>query len=341
MWVKERVKADSTADSRRRSPIVTKQAQSLSGPMAGKWHEAINWPNTIEQPFEQRSGELRWWSRLLRVKTSSLSIGRLVLKYAAILRPPFDIGMFACDLVRACLTTLFFGVVFGAIPPYIKICRKRDPGINKCITNSIEELRGKLAEGIPELEAPAIEPLNLKQIRLLRGPVGARLDVNLTDIQVFGPSTFQVRDLEADVDNVIFTFKVNFDNLSFKGKYQIDARILLLRLSGNGDLSGNFTGYNSNVTLKANKVYRNNDTYLDFEKMKLAIKIGGADVYLSNLFGGDPVLGPATNQILNANSALFLDEIRPILESSLADLFTDVTNKITKSFTYNELFPDE
>lgn len=68
--------------------------------------------------------------------------------------------------------------------PYIKPCKRSDPELNACITNSIENLRGKLAEGIPELEAPAIEPLTLNQIRLLRGPQGARLDINLTDIEV-------------------------------------------------------------------------------------------------------------------------------------------------------------
>lgn len=68
---------------------------------------------------------------------------------------------------------------------YIKPCTKLEPDMNHCITKTIEGLRGRLAKGIPELDAPAIEPLTLKQIRLLRGPQGARLDVNLTDIEVF------------------------------------------------------------------------------------------------------------------------------------------------------------
>ena len=59
-------------------------------------------------------------------------------------------------------------------------------------------------------------------------------------MQVFGPSKFKVQDLKADVENVIFTFKVFFDLLSFQAKYQIDARILLLTLTGQGDLTGTF-----------------------------------------------------------------------------------------------------
>ncbi|KAK2576591.1 hypothetical protein KPH14_005261 [Odynerus spinipes] len=243
-------------------------------------------------------------------------------------------------LVQLCFASILLRDVICVLPPYIKACKKNDPDINQCIVNSIEQLRDKLSTGIPELGAPPIEPLKLKKIRLLRGPAGARLDVNLTDIQVNGPSTFKVRDLKANTDDVLFTFKVSFGKLNFHGKYQIDARLLLLKLSGQGELVGNFTGYDSDVVLKAQKVYRDNDVYLHFERMKLNIRIDDANVYLSNLFGGDPVLGPASNGIINANSALLLEEIRPVMESSLADLFTDVSNKIVKTFTYDELFPE-
>lgn len=58
-----------------------------------------------------------------------------------------------------------------------------------------------------------------------------------------GPSTFKIRDFKADVDDVTFTFKVSFGVLSFQGKYQINARLLLLRLAGSGDITGNFSKY--------------------------------------------------------------------------------------------------
>lgn len=53
----------------------------------------------------------------------------------------------------------------------------------------------------------------------------------------------------------------------------------------------------------------------------------------------DCVAGPMANRLINDNSRVFLDEILPTLESSLADLFTDIGNKITLKFTYKELFP--
>ena len=50
-------------------------------------------------------------------------------------------------------------------------------------------------------------------------------------------------------------------------------------------------GYDSDVILRAEKVKKGDKVYLNFDKMKLDIRIGKAYVYLSNLFGGDPILG--------------------------------------------------
>jgi len=46
------------------------------------------------------------------------------------------------------------------------------------------------------------------------------------------------------------------------------------------------------------------------------------------------------NRLINENQRVFLDEIIPTLEQSLAELFTDIGNKITLNFTYKELFPE-
>lgn len=58
--------------------------------------------------------------------------------------------------------------------------------------------------------------------------------------QIFGPSTFKVRDMKIDPENVVITFKVGFQKLDFKGKYKINAQVLLLNLLGEGGLSGTF-----------------------------------------------------------------------------------------------------
>jgi hypothetical protein len=73
--------------------------------------------------------------------------------------------------------------------------------------------------------------------------------------------------------------------------------------------------------------------------MRLKLHIGHSRISLGNLFHGDPVIGRATNDVINDNTDLFINEIKPVLENSLAEKFTDIANKITLKFTYKELFP--
>lgn len=97
--------------------------------------------------------------------------------------------------------------------------------------------------------------------------------------------------------------------------------------------------YACNVTMRGHKQKIGEDEHLQFDPFKVKLRVGQSSIYLTNLFDGDPVLGPATNRVINENSQVFLQEISPVLEKSLADLFTEMANKITSKFTYKELFP--
>lgn len=91
--------------------------------------------------------------------------------------------------------------------------------------------------------------------------------------------------------------------------------------------------------MRGHKEKRGEEEFLKFDPFKVKLRVGQSSIFLTNLFDGDPVLGPATNRVINENSQLFLQEISPVLERSLADLFTEMANKITSKFTYKELFP--
>jgi len=49
--------------------------------------------------------------------------------------------------------------------------------------------------------------------------------------------------------------------------------------------------YDSDCLMKSQKIVKNNKTYVNFEKMKIKIKINKAVLNFNNLFGGDSVLG--------------------------------------------------
>lgn len=90
--------------------------------------------------------------------------------------------------------------------------------------------------------------------------------------------------------------------------------------------------------MKGNIIKQDGQDYLKFDRMKMRISLGNAKLHLGNLFSGGN-LGTITNDIINENTDVFLNEIRPSLENSLSEKFTEIANKITLKFTYQELFP--
>lgn len=73
--------------------------------------------------------------------------------------------------------------------------------------------------------------------------------------------------------------------------------------------------------------------------MDMGIKIDDYSIHLDNLFGGDKILGEATNQALNQNKKEFIDALNPIVTRTTSEVILEIANKITKNHPYDNLFP--
>lgn len=90
----------------------------------------------------------------------------------------------------------FITVCFDLTANYIHVCKANDPEIGACIVKSVNEIRPYLKEGIPDLDVPPLEPLLLDEIKLKRGPTTAQIDANITDLQVWGPTSFEIVEIK-------------------------------------------------------------------------------------------------------------------------------------------------
>ncbi|KAK7864169.1 hypothetical protein R5R35_004084 [Gryllus longicercus] len=226
-----------------------------------------------------------------------------------------------------------------ALPEYIHVCQRDAPDIDACINASINALRPQLLSGLPELDVPPLDPVALDEIKLSRGPAGALFEATIRNIKAFGAPNFIIEELKTDLEKNVFDFKLLLPKINFLGDYQLRMNILLINIFGKGHITGNFTNYKCDCHLKGNKVIINGEEYLKFDRMGLKLNIGKAKFYMSNLFNGDRLLGEATNRIINENVDLLLAEVLPAMEISLANVFTDIANKIMLSYPYDILFP--
>ncbi|XP_030766706.1 putative beta-carotene-binding protein [Sitophilus oryzae] len=235
---------------------------------------------------------------------------------------------------------LFAELALATIPPYIKICSRNDPNLSKCVINSVEELRPKLKSGIPELNVPGVEPLFLDEVKLRSGPNQAKINANITNIKVYGPSDFEILDLRVNLKKNKFIFRVNVPKIYFEGDYDIDMSLLLLNYKGQGPITGNFTDYKFDCTMNGNLIDKNGQKFLKFRKFDVTLYLGHSYMHLGNLFSEtSSTIARATNEVVRDNADLFVNEIKPVLEDSLAQKFTDIANIITDRFSYDELFP--
>ncbi|KAF7282498.1 hypothetical protein GWI33_002601 [Rhynchophorus ferrugineus] len=242
-------------------------------------------------------------------------------------------------LLVACF---LLGTVLGEIPSYIKICSKNNPDLAKCIINSVETLRPKLKAGIPEINVPAVEPLFLDAITLNSGPNQAKIDANITNVKVHGASAFEIMDLRVNLKKNKFIFRVKLPKIDFEGDYDIDMNILVLKYKGQGIITGNFTDYICDCTMNGRIEEKNGEKHLKFGKFNIQLYLGKSTIHLDNLFSDNTsTLSRATNEVVRENANLFVEEIKPVLEDSLAEKFSDIANIITSRFTYDELFPEK
>ncbi|XP_035777179.1 circadian clock-controlled protein daywake-like [Anopheles albimanus] len=227
----------------------------------------------------------------------------------------------------------------ASLPSSIKVCSRNDPNIAACITQAVNELRPRLASGkISEgFNIPPMEPLALSTVNMDRG---SEFKAQFSDLLVSGPSMFKIDDLKVNVEKLVYDFNIFLPKLSFKGKYDLKIKLLVLNIAGVGDLSGVTENNHARVKLMLEK-YRKEDgrEYLRVRKLQVRIQIEKGRFDMKDLFRGDPVLSQVGNQFINENSRLFLDELTPGLERSLAETFKETANEIMQQATLDEIFP--
>ncbi|XP_051167809.1 protein takeout-like [Leptopilina boulardi] len=225
------------------------------------------------------------------------------------------------------------------IPEFLNICKRNDPNLELCVRKSVEALRPYLKTGVPDHNIPSLEPLLLKE---LTASQGTGMKISVKNVKVFGASSFKIKKLKIDPNDIRIGVDLELPNLNIEGQYAINGRILLLPIQGAGPMRANVTDVGAVVRIKTNMV-KNPTTGLDhieISDFRLKLSITKGTLHLDNLFGGDPVLGEVVNNAINNNFESFIRELQPLIEKALSDAFLEIANSIVRPFSFKQLFPD-
>ncbi|XP_050309981.1 circadian clock-controlled protein daywake-like [Anthonomus grandis grandis] len=222
---------------------------------------------------------------------------------------------------------------------YLHVCKRTDPQLDDCIINDIITLMPKLKNGIPELNAPALEPLVLDTVKLRSGPNRAKIDADLTDLKLYGISDLKILSLKSDIPNKLFTAKIALPRITFIGNYDIDINVLILKYQGKGEITGNLTDYGVEIKLSYNIITNDGKEYMNLVNFKLSLIQGKSVIMLDGLLRqGNTAFAKGMIEVLKDNTDLFVTEIMPNLEEGLNVKLIEIANNITHQFPYDELF---
>lgn len=98
-----------------------------------------------------------------------------------------------------------------------------------------------LANGIPSLKLPALDPLFLPSLTVDRNLETLKIKANMSQIRVYGATNFAIDDLKANPNDLSVNIKVRLPHVHMNGNYDVQGRLLLLPLNGAGNFRGNFS----------------------------------------------------------------------------------------------------
>ncbi|CAH3980396.1 uncharacterized protein LOC123714477 [Pieris brassicae] len=234
-----------------------------------------------------------------------------------------------------------FSVYGKILPDYFPQCKKSDPEIEKCIIDAIEVLRPNLLNGIPEVNAPALEPFNVPTLKLDRTATNLRLKATIKNMKAYGGSNFKIEKLKLNLDGKYEgQMKLTLPKLSVTADYDVrGSKILTLDISGKGRLMSNFTGITVVVKGAAMVVERDGVEYLQSEKMVTKLKIGHGQLAVDDT--ERPVAATSAAAFFNASPGVVLDILNPLIEESSATIFKAFFNKVLSAIPLKEILVED
>ncbi|XP_076763076.1 putative beta-carotene-binding protein [Xylocopa sonorina] len=228
-----------------------------------------------------------------------------------------------------------FGLAAAVVPPYIHVCGARNPKLDQCVINSINDLKDQLKAGIPELDVPPGEPLWIKDIVLVDMP---NFKATGKDIMLSGLSNYRINSLHVDLQKKAIDLDITFDEARLEAMYNVHARILV-PIDGHGPVNITAKDVNAKIKLTYKIVQRKGKEYIYFSSMTTRLNIEDFDIKWK-IDNFDGTLREAFAQALGSSHKEIIETTRPNIEKAISENCLSVANKICRRISYDELFPD-
>ncbi|XP_039430729.1 uncharacterized protein LOC120413840 [Culex pipiens pallens] len=238
--------------------------------------------------------------------------------------------------VISLIVMLNVGVGLGELLPLIEnvVCPADSANVTACIIEAVQTIKEPLITGDygDGVKGIVLDPYVINKLEVNRGP---SFKASLKNVLITGVRNFQIEKLRTDLRKKKFLVAVTFPDLVVRGQYKLEMNIVLLKLTGNGPF--NLT---DDPLLKVNlEFYTDKKNVVFTRPVHVDLEFVHPQLYLGNLFNGDPKLEAIDNQAINDNPNILLNELKPELERHFEESFYQIASTITKGASADELFP--
>ncbi|XP_060873063.1 circadian clock-controlled protein daywake-like [Metopolophium dirhodum] len=230
------------------------------------------------------------------------------------------------------------------LPNFVHVCKRSDPQIEKCLLQTIESLRPELPNGIPKMQIPALEPMVIPMLVVNRNEDALKVKATIKDVQAWGGSKFVINNLKINFEKLNGEGTVLLPNLFVNCTYDIDGRLMVVPLQGQGIFRGNITNTKADVkaSLEVLKDKKNRE-YFQVKDIRIKLKVGDANgkIIPQNINKNNDVLTETASTFYHQNRRVVLDIITPIAEEIAVEFSLQIANTILKTILYDEILPKE
>uniref|UniRef100_A0A8D9BXL7 Protein takeout n=1 Tax=Cacopsylla melanoneura TaxID=428564 RepID=A0A8D9BXL7_9HEMI len=160
-------------------------------------------------------------------------------------------------------------------------------------------------------------------------------------MKIYGAKNMDVKDVKVDVKNQKLTMKLHFPKIYMTSDYDMNGKVLVLPIKGNGKCTGNFTNVDAIVFFKGKPYTKNNKQFIKVEDApKVTIKLGNSKMHFDNLFNGNQELGRSTNKFLNDNWELVSAEVIPLVQDTVSTIIQSLFKPVLDLFSFDQLLPE-
>ncbi|KAL0895436.1 hypothetical protein ABMA27_011558 [Loxostege sticticalis] len=220
------------------------------------------------------------------------------------------------------------------------LCHYSDPNVAACIQRMAEQARHLLAQGVPNLNIQALEPLKVPSIRLRQHnmPKNAfKYDAWLSDIMLKGLTNYTFNNLDVYPEDLRVTANISLPRLEMTGDYVVLGQFQMLPVESAGKMSANFSSCTAALEALGARVHKR----MVIRDATVRLRCSGdLKASLDDAHSTTDKMEMITDHIAAMHSEEIVKEIQPAVETSLAMVLEDVANKFLKHIPSEMVFPN-